>query len=142
MANKGPIGPRRGRVQPITPPEGMREAVEEAWAEDKELERWNEKVAEAEKIVEREEKKLQKSREVVKNREKVVRRKRIDARVLRAKRNTHKNKVYRQVEKDIVLGIRKSIGIKQTWSDPIMKRALQRGDVNEKRERAKDADSL
>ena len=141
MANLGPI-PRRGRVRPIQPPEGMREQVEEAWAADEELERWNQKVEEAEKEVAKAEREVGKKREVVKNKQNVVRQKRIEARVLRAKRNTHKNKVYRQVEKDIILGIRKSIGIKQTWSDPLMKRALQRGDVKKKVTKGADVSDL
>ena len=135
------------RQPPITQaPDWMKEDVERAWAEDHKLQKMSEEVDAGEEEVKKAERHLSDAKQVVKNKEKVLRDKRIKLRVLKAKRNTHKNKIYRTIEKKLIEDIKKSIhkdmGIVQTWADPKMKRELQRGDLNKSRKDGRGADKI
>lgn len=135
------------RESPITQaPDWMKADVEKAWAEDGKLQRMSRDVEEGEKEVHKAEKNLAEAKQTLKNKEKVLREKRIALRVLKAKRNTHKNKIYRNVEKKLITEIKRAVhkdmGIVQTWADPKMKRELQRGDINSKRKAGRGADEI
>ena len=125
----------RARVIPVEPPPEILEKVESAWSADEELQDMNLSVEWAEKehidALERVRLLNRKFETQIREQTKIARAFRLNAGRMRAKRNTLRNKIYKKIEDEYIRSLRAGLGIKQTWNDPMVKRSIQRADVND-----------